>query len=190
MKDNAITQLFKSKKTVFSSKDLVLIWGISNEDYLKTKIYRLIKQGQLIRIKQGLYAIDKNYDDRELANKLITPSYISLQTVLVKEGVVFQFDQTIYSVSKISKNFTLDGKKFSYLKIKDKVLFNPLGIERAENHSIASKERAVLDTLYLKKDFYFDNLKDINWKRCQEIVQIYNNQNLITRFNKLRKLYA
>lgn len=190
MKDNSITQLLKSRKTVFSIKDLVLIWQISKKNYLKTKIYRLVKSNQLIRIKSGIYAVDKNYDFNELANKLVSPSYISLQTVLAQEGVVFQFDQSIYSVSKISKNFTLDDKKFTYLKIKDNVLFNSLGIERGENYSIASKERAFLDTLYLEKDFYFDNLNGINWERCQEIVQIYDNQNLIIRLNKLRKLYA
>lgn len=190
MKDNAITQLLKSKKTVFGTKDLILIWKITDEDYLKTKIYRLIKAKQMIRIKKGFYAVDGNYDELELANKLISPSYISLQTVLTKEGVIFQFDSSIYSIAQASKEIALNDKNFIYKKIKDSVLFNSFGILRKENYSIASRERALLDLLYLEKDFYFDNLRGINWEFCGQISLIYNNKELIKRLKKLRKLDA
>jgi len=39
--------------------------------------------------RRGIYAKDKNYDRLELANRIYTPSYISLETVLSREGIVF-----------------------------------------------------------------------------------------------------
>ena len=190
MNDNSITQLLKSKKTVFSTEDLVLIWQISEPNYLKTKIYRLVKSNQLLRIKNGLYAIDKNYSQNELANKLIVPSYISLQTVLQMNGINFQYNSATYSVSRLSKEVLINNKSFIYKKIKDLVLLNSNGIIRKENYSIASPERAILDTLYIYGNYYFDNLSGIDWKECNKLVEIYNNKNLIKRLNKLRKLYA
>ncbi|EKD56360.1 MAG: hypothetical protein ACD_58C00213G0003 [uncultured bacterium] len=190
MIDNSITLLLKSKKTVFSTKDLILIWQIPEPNYLKTKIYRLVKNGQLNRVRNGLYAIDSNYLKDELANKIIIPSYISLQTVLLRAGIIFQYDSAIYSISKLSKEIIIDKQKYVYKKIKDSVLLNSSGIVRKENYDVASCERALLDTLYLYGDFYFDNLAKIDWQICSEIVKIYDNKSLEKKLAKLRKLYA
>lgn len=190
MYDNSITLLLKSKKTVFSTKDLILIWQISEPNYLKTKIYRLIQSSQLIRLQNGLYSADNEYLPEELANKLVVPSYISLQTILLKEGINFQFDNAIYSVSRLSKDIVINKQKFVYKKIKDSVLLNSSGIIRKNNYNIASKERALLDTLYLYGDFYFDNLSSIDWQFCSELVNIYDNKKLEKRLANLRKLYA
>lgn len=190
MYDNSITLLLKSKKTIFSTKDLILIWQISKPNYLKTKIYRLVKSGQLIRLQNGLYSVDNEYLPEELANKLVIPSYISLQTILLKEGINFQFDSAIYSVSRLSKEIVIGNQKFVYKKIKDSVLLNSSGIIRKNNYNIASKERALLDTLYLYCDFYFDNLSGIDWQFCSELVNIYDNNKLEKRLAKLKKSYA
>ena len=44
--------------------------------------------------------------------------------------------------------------------------------------------------LKVESNYYFDNLKPINWEKCAEIVKIYNNKQLNKRLNKYRKNYV
>ncbi|OHA15786.1 MAG: hypothetical protein A3A10_00100 [Candidatus Tagabacteria bacterium RIFCSPLOWO2_01_FULL_42_9] len=87
----------------------------------------------------------------------------------------------------MSKDVLVDGLKISFRKIKDAALFNPLGIINKNNYSIASRERAFLDTVYLFPQYYFDNLYSIDWQRCFEIAEIYQNKKLIERLKKYQK---
>lgn len=176
--ENSITTLLKSKKTVFSPKDLLLLWRIQDQNYLKVKIYRAIKNKQLIRLKRGVYALDETYNRYELANKLITPSYVSLQTILVRNGVQFQYDSRIWSIASYNRDFVIGAQKYIYRKVKDSILFDNSGIINEQKMSYASPERALVDLLYLEKDFYFDNLDTIDLKKCQNIAKIYNNKSL------------
>jgi len=82
---------------------------------------------------------------------------------------------------------TVDKYSITFRKLKDTVLFNSTGIESKDNYSIATPERAFLDMIYLSPNYYFDNLKGINWEKCDELVKIYNNKSLIKRLNKYRK---
>ncbi len=190
MKESSLVTLIRSKKTVFDMNDLVLLWGITDRDYLKTKVYRLAKAGQLIRLRGGIYALDWNYDRLELANKLVVPSYVSFETVLAREGVVFQYDPKIYSAARVNRTIKIGKEEFVYRKIKDPTLLDPLGLIQDGEKSVASKERAICDTLYLMGDFYFDNLSDIDWIKCLKIGLIYDNKNLIKRIKKLKEEYA
>ena len=61
------------------------------------------------------------------------------------------------------------------------------GVTRQDNYSIATPERAYLDMIYLFPNYYFDNLKSIDWGKCGEMVKIYNNKQMIKRLNKYRK---
>lgn len=186
-KESAIVSLLKSKMTVFETKDLVLLWQIFNPNYLKTKIYRLIQSGQLIGLRSGLCAIDQNYDRFELANKLVVPSYISAQTVLIRAGVNFQYDSTIYSVANRSFKIKIGADRFVFRKIKSNILFNPVGVNRTDNISIASAERAVVDMLYFEKGFYFDNLSNIDLNVCFTIATNYQNKRVIKDIKQLIK---
>jgi len=190
MKDNSITILLKSKKTVFDFNDLALLWQIKDNNYLKTKVYRLAKNKQILRIRKGIFVLDENFNRYELANKLVNPSYVSLQTILAKEGIIFQYDGTIHSVSRINKEIKIKDQKFIYRKIKDDILLDSKGIKIKTNFSAACRERALIDLSYLEKDFYFDNLKDINWQNVFDLALIYDNKSLIKRLKILRKKYA
>ena len=53
-----------------------------------------------------------------------------------------------------------------------------------DNYSIATVERAFLDMIYLFPDYYFDNLDLIDFEKCNKIVHIYNNKELIKRLKK------
>jgi hypothetical protein len=187
-KDYYISTLLRSKNTVFTFKDLALIWNETDANLAKKRVYRYLKMGKMHPIRRGIYAKDRNYDRLELANKIFTPAYISFETVLAKEGVTFQQYNQIFVASYLTREISCDGQIYVFRRMKDAVLLNSAGIEQKEDYSIASKERAFLDTIYLNKSYHFDNLSSINWEKCFEFVPIYDNKSMAIRLNSHYKL--
>jgi len=186
-----LKQLIASNKTVFSLQDMGKIWGIENSNYLKLVASRLFKCREIFRISRGLYAVSEKFNNYELANKLKTPSYVSLETVLQKEGVIFQdYGNTIFSISNNSLFKKINSNVFRYSKISDKLLMNPLGIVNSGQAKIAIAERALCDRIYLSSDYYFDNLRGINSEKLLLISRIYNSRvqrEVIELINEIKK---
>lgn len=157
----------------------------TNLNNLKSKINRLVKKGVLISLKRGLYAKSNGFEIFEAANKIFTPSYISLETVLQRNGITFQnYAKTIFVMSYQTRDVALDNYTVSFRKISDKILNNPAGIINVNGYSIANTERAFLDRIYMSKNYHFDNLDQINWKEARSLVKIYGNVAMERRFKK------
>ncbi len=171
-----LKQLIASKKTVFSLEDLGKIWKIEDKNYLKVVASRLFRRGAILRIRRGLYALRESYDVFELANKLRSPSYVSMETVLQKNNVIFQdYGSTIFSVSDNTMLKQVADKSFQYCKVKESVLSNPLGIVSVGQAVVATAERAVCDRIYLSPRYYFDNLRGLDMKKLVALSKIYEN---------------
>jgi len=190
MKKFDILEIYRSPNTIFTTKDISLIWKETDLDTIKARTNYYVKKDKLYPLRKGIYAKDKNYNQYELATKIYTPSYLSLETVLQKEGIIFQYYKTIFVVSYLSREITCNNQKYIFRKIKNEILINNLGVERKENYFIATKERAFLDTLYLYKNYHFDNLKPINWDFCFQIAPIYKNKKLIQLLKSYSSCYA
>ena len=188
--DNLLTKLYKSSNSVLTNKDLALLWGETNQNNLKAKTAYYVKRGMLMRLTRGVFSKDKNYHPRELATSIYTPSYISFETVLREAGVIFQHYDSIFIAGPWSLTKRIDKNNFIFRKLKDSVLFNPSGVWQKDNYSLASPERAFLDMIYLFPEYYFDNLKQINWERSFELAKIYDNKQLIKRLARYQKKYA
>lgn len=188
--DNLIAKLYKSPKTVLNTKDLALIWGQTNVDNLKSKISYYVKTGALIRLARGIFAKDADYSPKELATSIYAPSYISFETVLREAGIIFQYYETIFVASKWPRTIKIDKYNFTFRKLKDIILFNGSGIINESGFSIATPERAFLDTIYLSPQYYFDNLSPLNWDRVFELVKIYKNKKLTERVNNYYQKYV
>ncbi|MDP1538643.1 MAG: hypothetical protein Q8M00_01285 [bacterium] len=185
-KGDYISAILRSKKTVFSFKDIVLLWRDSGSA-VRVRVNYYVKNGDLYRIRQGLYAKDKNYDKFELATKIYTPAYVSFETVLGQSGITFQYYSQIFVASYLAREIIVDGHTFSYRKIKDSILTSGAGMRHEENYSIATPERAFLDVLYLNKDYYFDNLSSLNRDKVFEILPVYGNQRMTKKVKELFK---
>jgi len=181
--------LLRSKKTVFSTKDVALLWSDTNIPAAKVRLNYYVKKGKLIRLRKGIYVKDRNYDKHELATKILKPSYISFETVLGASGMTFQYYSQIFVASYVKRDVTCDGQLYSFRTIKNSVLINPKGIDQDREYSIASKERAFLDTIYRSKDYYFDNLSPLDWDKVFEVLQIYKNKKMEKKVNKYYKYY-
>lgn len=174
-KGQYLETILRSPKTVFNYKDVALLWGEPNSQAIRVRLSYYAKQGKLYRIRKGLYAKGKNYNKLELATRIFTPAYISFETVLSKEGMVFQFYSKIFVASYLTREIEVDGQTYSFKRIKGSILTNAVGVEHKEETSIATKERALLDILYLNTDYHFDNLGTINWSKVFDILPIYVN---------------
>ena len=185
--DNLIARLYESPKTVLTIKDVALIWEETNTANLLSKVKYYAKQGSLTRLTRGVFAKEKNYNPKELATSVYTPSYISFETVLREAGIIFQHHDSIFVAGPYSTTKKIGDTTITFRKLKDSVLYNALGIKNEKNYSIATPERAFLDTIYLSPKFYFDNLRPLNWERCFELAKLYDNKQLIKRVTQYQK---
>jgi predicted transcriptional regulator of viral defense system len=177
-KGEYIEILLRSPKTVFSTKDVALLWGEEAENAIYVRLSDYVKNGKLIRVYRGIYAKDKNYNRFELATKIYTPSYISFETVLTRTGVNFQYYGNIFVATYVTREIEADGQKISFVRMKDFVLSNTIGIEQTNDVSIATKERAFLDRIYVSKEYHFDHLDVLDWDKVFEILPIYRNKRM------------
>jgi len=170
--------LLRSPKTVFSTKDVALLWGEERKQTVSGRLNKYVKVGKLVGVHRGIYTKDKNYDRFELATRIYTPSYISFETVLTRAGVNFQYYNTIFVASYVTREIEVGEQKISFIRMKDYVLSNVAGIEHVKGYSQASKERAFLDRIYISKDYHFDHLDVLNWDKVFEILHIYHNKRM------------
>ena len=104
-----------------------------------------------------------------------------LATFRCSMSSIFQYDSCVTSVSYLSREITIDGKIYSYRKVKEAIIVNRQGIVTEDNINIASPERAFLDTVYLYPDFYFDNTGILNKDKVLELLPLYMNKKMEKR---------
>ena len=186
--NKSFIELSQSESTVFSFNDLAYYFGV-DKDKLISKVTYYVKKWYLYKIRRWLYALDKDYDVLELATKIQRWSYISLETALKIYSINFQYNSNIYVIGYKNDEILIDWKKIIFKVIKKEVRENFEWIETWKCYMIASKYRAILDTIYLYKDFFFDNLDDINWNELEELMKIYNSKILEKRVLDLKNNY-
>lgn len=184
MVKDIVKEVLKSKKTVFTMMDLRMLSGSTELKTLKRKIYYYIKKGDLYHIRRGFYAKDKDYDRSEFATKFFSPAYISFETVLLKEGIIFQWYETIFVASHQSKSITCDGQNYTARQIKSSVLLDSTGVLKKDNYSIACVERAFLDMVYIYEKYHYDNLGSLDWDKVYTILPLYHNKKMEQRVHK------
>jgi hypothetical protein len=180
-----IFELYKSSRTVFRIMDIALLVNIKKTTSLRKKMNYYVQTGKLLNPRKGFYA-KEGYKPEELACLLYPPTYISLEYVLQRTGVIFQYDSAITNVSYLTRETDIDNQSFRYRQIKGEILVNTAGIILNKgNINIATRERAFLDMLYLNSRYYFDNLHILDKKKVEQLLPIYYSQTLVNRVNKL-----
>jgi len=169
-----IEKIISSWKTIFSVQDLLSILDTNNSQTIRNYLSRIWKKWILQKLYYGIWWLAK-YDIWELASKLKKPSYISFETILYKEWIIFQhYGNKIFSASNNTISKETEKYTFNYVKLKNSILQNPLWIISNGNYMFASKERAICDRVYISGWYYFDNLQSINKEKLIEISKIYN----------------
>ena len=79
--------VYKDKRTVFRLNDIALLVGESSFQSINKKLNYYVHTGKLKNPRRGIYT-KPEYNPEELACNIYTPSYISLEYVLQKYGIL------------------------------------------------------------------------------------------------------
>jgi hypothetical protein len=184
-KSDLILSVYSDNRTVFRLKDIAILASESNFQSLNKKLNYYVRTGRLQNPRKGIYT-KPGYQKEEMACTIFSPSYISLEYVLRKAGVLFQYDSRLTAVCNLSRNIEVEGQSYIYRKMKGSLLVNTEGIIRQENQiNIATAERAFLDLLYFNPEFYFDNLNPLNKDQILKLLPIYQSKRMNARIKKL-----
>lgn len=188
MRDEVLRTLYQSPQTLFTFKEISLLFPDVPLQSLRLRMSHIARTGSLIKLRKGVYA-KENFDPLELANKLYAPSYISVETVLQKANIVFQYDSRITAISYLSRTIHVAQHTIIYRKIKDDILLNTQGITQQGNVMIASPERAFTDAVFLYRNYFFDNLRPLNWDIVMQLREIYHNKAQNKRIDEQYRIY-
>ncbi|MBI2337321.1 MAG: hypothetical protein HYU97_11235 [Deltaproteobacteria bacterium] len=157
MKRNIINQL--ESLPFFSKSSIATLQSIQTRA-LYQNLQRWVNTGYLVRLKNGLY-VTKTFVDRFLhdasylelvANKLVMPSYLSLEYVLQKNNLLTEATFTITSVTlKTTRHYRNNLGSFVYHHFNQKFYFGFK--QRPYGHHIiyeAILAKALFDFLYLR----------------------------------------
>ena len=156
------------------------------------RIQKLYKLGWLLRIKKGLYLIVDNITSRSMntmsllriAQALHKNSYISLNWALNYYQMFDQYSHNIISINyQISKKYKFSEQNFRFIKISKKYYFGFTQIrEEGKLINIASREKALIDYLYLMQNFYAANLVFEKIKEHQTDIDFLKLQKYILKY--------
>lgn len=173
MKWNEVEEKLKTQGLViFSSQEFLRATGFSPSS-VKQILIRYVQRGLILQLKQkrGLYCLKSRPPHPwRLANRLLQPSYISLETALAHYGIIPESVYQITSVTpRITRSFEALGLTFLFHKIKREAYagYRPLEIE-GETILIGEPEKAMADYLYfvhLKKKTLNERIR---WGRLKK----------------------
>lgn len=183
-----------------------------SEDAKKALLKRACQKGDLIRVRNGLYLIGEkkrktSFSSFQIANLIIEPSYISLESALSYYGLI---PEAVYTTTSVTTKNSLELKtpvglfSFSYLKTEH---FN-FGFYSYKSGSdrilIATPLKALIDYIVLMKKNYktvedleedlrldFDEFKNyknfVNKEKINEMLSIYKSYRIQVILKDIRK---
>ena len=162
------------------------------------KIARMVKAGEFIRIKQGLYETDPHAEGVGIAEAIYGPSYLSFEYALSYHGLipeaVYQYTSATFE-KKRTKLFETPFGVFSYRDVPSPAF--SLGVQLILNGGysfrLATPEKALCDELYKLppcanrtelEQLLFDNLRvdreavlGLNLAELKDLASLYQTKN-------------
>ncbi len=153
---------------IFSLEDLLCFFPDEKKSNWKKLIYRWKKAGLIYTLKRGLYELtypeDNFLPDLYVANKLYSPSYVSLETALSNFSIIPEVSMAVTSITtKPTRRFNNKHGLFLYRTVPAK-RFSGYYIEKYGSFDVrlAEPEKALADLIYFKtyrqKNFDFSAL--------------------------------
>lgn len=145
----------------------------SYPEFNRNNLGRWIRQGYLVRLRQGYYAFPEYRESAEFAlyfaNIIYKPSYISLHTALSFYGIIPEAVPQITSVTTLKTiTFSNNFGEYSYKNIKPDMMFgyDLREMEGGRRIMFATPEKALIDLLYLYS--FYNTERDIEELRLDE----------------------
>lgn len=164
--------LLESKKTVFRAKDLASLWQENPRNTIVAG-RRMVAKNLILKLAKGYYALNREYSIYELANLIVSPSYVSFNSALFFHAVCFQMSNITQSVSLLGYQKEIGDRLYKYQTMKKDLFFNLEGIDSKNNISVASSERALLDSFYFGAVANIDDWEKINKTYLNRLAKNY-----------------
>lgn len=188
-----VLKLLTTSRTAWSLREIAMILNVPPEK-ARYKVFRWCKKGYLRQVRKGIYVrTDRDYNPLEVACLIFKPSYVSFYTALFLWGAITQGTWTTVTVaSYLSREVEVDGWTVKAIKVKDRILYSPRGLIPPDKcefgyATVASPERALLDTLYVLKmsvDVQFPDAFDRN--KLEDLLKLYfTNKATLKKYEKL-----
>ncbi len=181
--------LEKNKYYVFSHGDLLSFYPDEKKHNLKKLIYRWKEKGWIYPFKRGLYELtypkDFTIPDMYIANKLYSPSYVSLETALSNYSIIPEVSMAVTSITtKPTRRFKNRHGLFTYRTVKPDA-FTGYYVEKQRTFDIliAEPEKAMIDYLYFKT--YRNKRLNFEDERLDKDVILRLNKKKLKRYAKL-----
>ena len=185
LQKNGLEVILSSPRTVFNVQSLRMLTECEDSQKLTKSLHYYVKEGKIHYPRRGIYT-KASFDEKEMACSLFRPAYVSLEYVLQRSGIVFQYDDTVTCVSYLNRIVEIDDKAYQFRIINPELWIGMDGIEQQDNILIATPERAFLDMIYLSAgNCYFDNLHPLNKIKVKQLLPFYQSKVLTERVTKL-----
>lgn len=183
--NNILEVILSSSRSVFNVQTLMMLAECNDSRKLTKSLNYYVKEEKIHNPRRGIYT-KTAYNEKEMACSLFRPAYISLEYVLQRSGIVFQYDDTVTCVSYLNRTVEVDDKPYQFRIIKPELWIGMDGIEQHDNIFIASPERAFLDFVYLSAgNCFFDNLHPLNITKVKKLLPSYQSEILTQRVSEL-----
>lgn len=188
-----------SQFIVFSLSDIKKI----DAKFYRSRLSEWQKKGYIKKIRRSYYIFsDQEINESVLffvANKIYSPSYVSLEMALSVYNLI---PEAVYSISSVTSNktnrFASDLADFNYRHLKSELMFAYSLVNfKGGVYKIAEAEKAILDFLYinphLKTEADFSELRlnkeefklRISQEKLIKYLDVFANMSLKKRVNAL-----
>jgi hypothetical protein len=143
------------EEPIFSSS--LLLSGSVSPAAVRRQLSRWTKDGRIVQIRRGLYAIGGPYRKVQahpflVANRLLRPSYVSLQSALAHHGMIPEAVPVVTSVTTRRPGLLttpLGDHLFRHEKAELFFGFEAIDLGRGQSAFVAVPEKALLDLVHL-----------------------------------------
>lgn len=147
---DVLDRLGQKRIRIFSPEEFRRVFGVSL--YAAQEFIKSHKSDLFVKLRNGLYALRQHLPtEAEIANRLYTPSYLSLEYALAHYRII---PETVYGMTsvttRVTRTFTAEGRSYEYSRIK-RTAFTGYKSEKTNAGGvilIAEPEKALTDYLY------------------------------------------
>lgn len=193
-----LSKLKRNKLDIFSVRDIENLFSSEKIKTIKNNLSRWAGNGYIYKLKNNLYEFvdvgqEKNIPDVYIANKLYSPSYVSLETALSIYSLIPDIAVQVTSLTtKLTRKFKNKHGVFYYRSCQKRAFTGyKLMLYEGVKVYIADPEKALVDFVYFnihqrfpmdfdEERFDKDSIKKLNWNKVLQYAGLFNKKTVDT----------
>lgn len=142
------------------------------------KIGDMCRQGEIVRLRRGLYAVAPTYRQRPLsleilANRLYGPSYLSMEYALSWHGMIPERVTELTSICLgRSRSFTTEVGTFSYISVRKQAYvegYDLCDLPDGRHFLMAVREKALVDMIVNRRNVSITSMREMDARILEDL---------------------